>query len=159
MLHTGEIDALLSARYPSSFLNGSPNVGHLFPNYREVEENYFRKTGVFPIMHALVIKREVYEANRWIAMSLYKAFCKAKDVVMNYFDVASALYITLPWLIGEADRTSSIMGKDFWPYGIEPNLKTLEAFLNYHYDQGLSARKMTIEELFAPETMSAGFKI
>ena len=159
MLDEGEIDAILTNRIPSCFIKGSPNVARLFPNYREVEEDYFKRTGIFPIMHAIVIKREVYEANRWVAMSLYKAFCLAKDAVTNRFDIASALYTTLPWMIDEVERTRLVMGHDFWSYGIEPNRKTLETFCRIHHEQGLSDKLMTIEELFAPETIDAGYVI
>ena len=159
MLHKGELDALLTPRMPSCFINGSPNVERLFPNFREIEEDYFRRTGIFPIMHTIVIRREIYEANRWIATSLYKAFCEAKEVVMKHYDDASALYTTIPWLFDEIERTRASLGDDFWPYGIGPNLKTLEVFFRYHHEQGLSAKKMTIEDLFAPETLDSGFKI
>lgn len=158
MLDDGEIDALFSARTPSCFQKGSPNVARLFPNFREVEEDYFKRTGIFPIMHTFIIKRDIYEAHRWVAMSLFKAFCQAKEWVMKNFNITSALYTTLPWMTDEVERTRSALGYDFWPYGIEPNRKTLEAFFRYHHEQGLSNRRMTIEELFAPETMSE-FKI
>ena len=159
MLDTGEINAILSNRIPSCFINGSPNVARLFPNFREVEEDYFKRTGIFPIMHIIVIRRELYEANRWIAMSLYKAFCRAKDAVTSRFDIASALYMTLPFMIDEVERTRLTMGHDFWSYGIEPNRKTLETFFRIHHEQGLSDNLMTIEDVFAPETIGAGFAI
>ena len=159
MLDTGEIDAILTNRIPSCFINGSPNVARLFPNFREVEEDYFKRTGIFPIMHTIIIRRELYQANRWIAMSLYKAFCQAKDAVTNKLDTASALYITLPWMLDEVERTRKAMGHDFWSYGIEPNRKTLETFFRIHHEQGLSGKLMTIEELFAPETIDAKFVI
>jgi len=158
MLDNGEIDALFCAYTPSCFQNGSPNVARLFPNFREMEEDYFQRTGIFPIMHTIIIRREVYEAHRWVAMSLYKAFCQAKEIVMRNFDITSALYTTLPWMTDEVERSRRILGNDFWPYGIEANRKTLETFLRYHYEQGLSSRKISLEELFAPETMD-GFKI
>jgi len=159
MLHTGEIDAMLSNRIPSSFLKGSPNVARLFPNYREVEEEYFNRTKIFPIMHTIVIKRDLYEANRWIAASLFKAFCQAKAYIMERFDVASALYTTLPWQLDEVERTRKTLGPDWWSYGIDANRNTLETFFKIHHEQGLSGRLLTIEEMFAPETLSAGFKI
>lgn len=158
MLDEGEIDALFTARAPSCFQNKSPNVARLFPNFREVEESYFQRTGIFPIMHTFIIKRDIYEAHRWVAMSLFKALRQAKDWAVNNFNITSALYTTLPWLTDEVERTKLALGVDFWPYGIEPNRKTLETFLRYHYEQGLSNRKMTIEELFAKETMEE-FKI
>ena len=159
MLDSGEIDAILTNRIPSCFINGSPNVARLFPNFREVEEDYFRRTGIFPIMHAVVIKRELYEANRWIATSLYKAFCQAKEEVTNKYDIGSALYVTLPWLFDEVEKTRLAMGNDFWSYGIGPNRKTLETFFRIHHEQALSERLMTIEEMFAPETIDTTFVI
>ncbi len=158
MLDNGEIDALFSARTPSCFLKGSPNVARLFPNFREVEGDYFQRTGIFPIMHIVIIRRDLYEANRWVAMSLYKAFCQAKNIIMENFNITSALYTTLPWMTDEVERTRGALGNDFWPYGIGPNRKTLDAFFRYHHNQGLSSKMMSIEELFAPETMSE-FKI
>ncbi|MGB9920037.1 MAG: ABC transporter substrate-binding protein [Moorellales bacterium] len=158
MLDEGEIDALVAPRAPSCFVNGSPNVARLFPNYREVEEDYYRRTGIFPIMHTVIIKREIYEAHRWVAMSLYKAFKAAKEITMRNYSIMAALYVTLPWLIAEVERTRELMGEDWWPYGLEPNRRALETFLRYHHEQGLSARRMTAEELFAPETLDE-FKI
>lgn len=158
MLDKGEIDALFCAFTPSCFKNGSPNVARLFPNYREVEEDYYKRTVIFPIMHTIVIRRKIYEAHRWVAMSLYKAFCKAKEIVLGNYSITSALYTTLPWMVDEVERSCNILGNDFWQYGIEPNRKTLETFLRYHYEQGLSNKRMTVEELFAPETMNV-FKI
>jgi len=109
-------------------------------------------------MHTIVINREIYEKNRWIAMSLYKAFCESKDICMQNFARTEALYTTMPWIISEAERTRKIMGSDWWPYGVKENRNTVETFLRYHHEQGLSSRLMTIEELFAPETMDE-FKI
>jgi 4,5-dihydroxyphthalate decarboxylase len=159
MLDEGEIDGLLTARAPSCFVKRSPNVARLFPNYREVEEDYYRKTGIFPIMHTLIISKRIYQNNPWVAMSLYKAFCLAKDVVMQGYGETAALHVTLPWLGAELERTKGIMGEDWWPYGLSKNRKTLETFLRYHYEQGLSKRKMTVEELFAEETLDEEFKI
>jgi 4,5-dihydroxyphthalate decarboxylase len=159
MLDEGELDGLFTARAPSCFTNGSPNVGRLFENYREVEEAYYQKTGIFPIMHTVILKREVYEKNPWIAVNLYKAFCQAKDMVMmGYFETA-ALRVTVPWLSGEVERLKNLFGEDWWPYGIEKSRKTLETFLRYHHEQGLSKRLMTVGELFAPETLDEEFKI
>jgi 4,5-dihydroxyphthalate decarboxylase len=159
MLDEGELDALFTARAPSCFTNGSPNVGRLFENYREVEEAYYNKTGIFPIMHTVILKREVYERNPWIAVNLYKAFCEAKDMVMmGYFETA-ALRVTMPWLTGEVERLKGLFGEDWWPYGVEKSRKTLETFLRYHHEQGLSKKLMSVEELFAPETLDEEYKI
>ena len=159
MLDDGELDALFAARTPSCFTKGSPNVARLFPNYREVEEAYYRKTGIFPIMHTIIIKREIYEENPWVAMNLYKAFCQAKEMVVKSYVRTEALHVTLPWIHDEIERTKNTMDEDWWPYGAAENRNVLETFFRYHHEQGLSARLVTIEELFAPETLDEEFKI
>lgn len=158
MLEDGELDAMFTARAPSSFTRGSPNVARLFKNARDVEEAYFKKTGIFPIMHTVIMKREVYRKNPWVAMNLYKAFCQAKEIAIRNCNQIAALYITLPWVGAELERTKKVMGEDWWPYGLSQNRKTLETFLRYHYEQGLSEKQMTVEDLFAPETLDE-FKI
>ena len=159
MLDDGELDAMFAARAPSSFTQGSPNVGRLFENYREIEESYFRKTGIFPIMHTVIIKREIYERNPWIAVNLYKAFCEAKKMVLENYARTEALRVALPWIHDEIERTKQIMTEDWWPYGVQKNRHVLETFLRYHHEQGLSERLMTIEEILAPETLDEEFKI
>lgn len=159
MLEDGELDALFTARAPSSFTRGSPNVARLFENYREAEEEYYKRTGIFPIMHTVIIRQDVYKKNPWIAMSLYKAFCRAKEIAINSYMETAALHVTLPWINSEVEHTKKLMGEDWWPYGVKKNRKTLETFLRYHHEQGLSGRLMTLEELFAPETLDEEFKI
>lgn len=158
MLDDHELDALFTGRAPPSFLSGSPNVRRLFENYRDVEEHYYRKTGIFPIMHTIIIKHDICKRNPWVPMSLYKAFCKAKDTIVRRYSETTALHVTLPWLNEDVERTKKTMGEEWWPYGVDKNRKTLETFLRYHYDQGLSARTMAMEELFAAETLDE-FKI
>jgi 4,5-dihydroxyphthalate decarboxylase len=158
MLDAGEIDALFTARAPSCFVKGSPNVKRLFANYWEVEQEYYMRTGIFPIMHAVALKRSVYEANPWIAMSLYKACVASKNLTLQSLQHTFALHATLPWLVWHVDQTRKVMGDDWWPYGIEKNRTTIEAMAQYSFEQGLSKRKMSIEELFAPETFDE-FKI
>jgi 4,5-dihydroxyphthalate decarboxylase len=153
MLDAGEIDAMFTARAPSCFVEGSPNVARLFTSYMEVEKEYYRKTRIFPIMHAVVIKRVVYEENPWVAMSLYKALAVSKNMVLRSLQHTFALHAALPWLVSHVDETRRIMGDDWWPYGIEKNRETLDALCRYSFEQGLSTRKMGIEELFAPETL------
>jgi 4,5-dihydroxyphthalate decarboxylase len=159
MIDEGELDALFTARAPSSFIKGSPNVGRLFENYREIEEQYFKKTGIFPIMHTVIIRRSIYERNPWVAINLHQAFCQAKDIATSSYTETAALSVTLPWINAEVESTKNILGEDWWPYGVVKNRKTLETFLRYHYEQGLSAKPMTVEELFAPETLDDEFKI
>ena len=151
MLDEGEIDAIFAPRMPSSLMRGSPNVKRLFEDYVAVEQDYYAKTGIFPIMHGIGLRREFYEEHPWVAQSMFKAFQQAKDVVMESYKNASALYTTLPWQISTAEETRKLMGDDYWPYGVSKNRKTLEAICQYSYEQGLSKRLMTVEELFAKE--------
>lgn len=157
MLETGEIDALMAAVAPSSFYKKkSPSVGRLFPNYPEVEADYYRRTGIMPIMHTVAIRRDVYERNPWIAQALTKAFNEAKAYVYDALVETAALKYMLPWSIAEAERTREVFGKDdFWEYGIEANRTTLETFLRYHHEQGLSDRLFEPEDLFVPESLEA----
>ena len=155
MLASGEIDALYTARMPSSFVNGDGRVKRLFENYVEVEKQYFRETGIFPIMHTVAIRREVYEANPWIAQSLFKAFCAAQQETYSDLYQTAALKTMLPWLIAHVEEARRELGADFWPYGFEPNRKTLTTFLRYSHEQGLSQRLLQPEELFAGETLES----
>ena len=111
-----------------------------------------------PIMHVVVIRREVYEAHRWVAQSLYKAFVQAQRRTYDDLQETAALKVMLPWLGAHLEDARQEMGDDFWPYGLERNRKTLETFLRYHFEQGLSKRLLTPDELFAPETLES-FKI
>jgi len=158
MLLDGEIDALYTARTPSTFLTGGGRVRRLFDNFVDVERQYFRDTGIFPIMHTVAIRTELYQSNRWVAQSLYKAFLEAHR--RNYEDLmeTAALKTSLPWLTAHVEETRREMGDDFWPYGLDRNRKTLETFLRYHFEQGLSKRLLTPNELFAPESLEF-FKI
>ena len=154
----GEIDALHTARMPSTFTAGSGKVRRLFENYPEIEQDYFRKTGVFPIMHTVVIRRETYERNRWIARALLKAFAEAQQRAYEDLGVTAALKSMLPWLTAHVEEARALMGDDYWPYGLDRNRETLATFLRYHHEQGLSKRLLAPEELFAPETLQ-GFKV
>ena len=158
MLASGEIDALQTARMPSTFSTGGGSVRRLFENYKDVEQSYYRETGIFPIMHTLVVRREVYEQNRWVAQALYKAFVEAQKRTYDDLYVTAALKAMLPWLTAHVEETRALMGDDFWSYGFERNRATLATFLRYHHEQGLSKRLLTPEELFAPEAMES-FKI
>ena len=158
MLRDGELDALFTARGPSSFLRGEPHIKRLFPNTREAEQAYYKKTGMFPIMHLVGIRKELVQKYPWLPTSVYKAFCEAKALAMIDLLDVNALMVTLPWLIPETEDTMAVMGKDFWPYGFQPNEKTLGTFLRYSYEQGLAKRLLTPRELFAPETLES-FKI
>jgi 4,5-dihydroxyphthalate decarboxylase len=158
MLATGEIDALYTARMPSTFHSSGGKVKRLFEDFVPVEQEYFTRTGIFPIMHTLVIRRDVYEKDRWVAQSLYKAFAEAQQETYKDLYETAALKTMLPFLTAHVEETRRVMGDDFWAYGYEKNEKTLETFLRYHFEQGLSKKLLTPKDLFAPETLES-FKI
>jgi 4,5-dihydroxyphthalate decarboxylase len=158
MLYDGEIDALYTARMPSSYRKGDGKVTRLFENYVDVEREYFKETGLFPIMHTVVVRREIYEANRWVAQSLYKALVESQRRTYEDLNETAALKAMLPWLNSHVEEVRKEMGDDFWPYGLQKNRANLEVFLRYSYEQGLSRKLLTPEDLFAPETFES-FKI
>jgi 4,5-dihydroxyphthalate decarboxylase len=154
MLADGELDGVMSARRPSCFVSGHPKVRRLFPDYRSAERDYFRRTGIFPIMHALGIRRDIYDKNRWLAASLYKAFLKAKRLADAEFVETTALKIGLPWITAEYEATTKVMGQDFWSYGVDANRKTLAIMARYSYEQGLAVRLVDVDEMFAEGNLS-----
>jgi 4,5-dihydroxyphthalate decarboxylase len=153
MLESGELDALFSARAPSCFLRGAPHVARLFPDYRQVEQAYYRKTGIFPVMHLIGVKRHLVERHPWLPASLFKAFSQAKALALREVREINALPVTLPWLVAEAQETAQLMGEDFWRYGAQENAKEIEALTRYSYEQGLVQRKLAMEDLFAPSVI------
>src|SRR5262245_58415160 len=158
MLADGEIDALYTARTPSTFYSRPDDVRRLFPDFVRAEKAYFARTRIFPIMHVIALRRAVYEANRWLAQSLQKAFERAQAVTYENLGATSALTTMLPWQLAAVEEARAELGADWWPYGFRRNRAVLETFLRYHHEQGLSARRLQPEELFAPETFEA-FKI
>jgi 4,5-dihydroxyphthalate decarboxylase len=158
MLADGEIDALHSPRTPSTFHSRPEAVKRLFPDFVTAERDYFRRTRIFPIMHVVAIRRELYEVNRWIAMSLYKAFVEAQRRAYRSLKETAANKAMLPWLTAHVEEAIREFGEDWWPYGFHGNRHVIDTFLRYHHEQGLSRRRLQPEELFAPETMEA-FKI
>jgi len=157
MLADGEIDAFFAARPPSTFTTRPQDVHRLFPNFVEVEREYYRRTRIFPIMHTVVIRRELYRQHPWVATSLYRAFVEAQ--ARTYRDLSlpesHAFKAMLPWLNAHIEETRRDMGDDWWPYGLEANRHVLDTFLRYHHEQALSNRRLKVEELFAPETMAS----
>ena len=149
MLAKGEIDGLLSARAPSCFRDGNPNVARLFPNYPEVEEAYYKKTKLFPIMHAIGIRKSLVEKHPWLAVSVYKAFLKAKAICMHEMGEIGHLHVTQPWSVHEYERLKKVMGEDYWSYGAHENKHPLETLMRYSFEQGLAPRKIPLEEMFA----------
>jgi len=158
MLDAGEIDAIYTPPMPSTFTRGTGTVKRLFENYQAVEREYFLRTRIFPIMHTVVIRRDLYQKHPWIAQSLCKAFALAQREAYEDLYYTSALKFMLPWLIRHVEETRVLMGQDFWPYGFEPNVSVLDTFLRYHHEQGLSKRQLAPRDLFAPESLES-FKI
>jgi len=153
MLRDGALDALFTARGPSSFLRGEPHIKRLFSNTREAEQAYYNKTRMFPIMHLVGIRNELVAKYPWLPTSLYKAFCEAKALAMTDLLDVNALMVSLPWLIPETQETMALMGKDFWAYGIDENMREITALLQYAHEQGLVDRKITVAELFHPSML------
>jgi 4,5-dihydroxyphthalate decarboxylase len=158
MLEAGNIDALYTARMPSTYGDGRGRVRRLFENYSAVERDYYQRTRIFPIMHTVAIRRDVYERHPWVAQCLYKAFVESQREVYRALDDTAALKFMLPWLHEHVSETQQVMGKDFWPYGLKSNEDVLTTFLRYHHEQGLSRRQLEPRDLFAPETFES-FKI
>jgi 4,5-dihydroxyphthalate decarboxylase len=154
MLLAGELDAVLSARPPAPYASGDPRVRRLFEDYRAVELAYWEKTGIFPIMHVVAMRREVYERHPWVAMNLFTALETAKNRSLERLKSMTESSIALPWVPDHTRLSRKMLGEDFWPYGIEPNRKTLEAFTQYAFEHGVSARKVAVEELFPPEVQT-----
>jgi 4,5-dihydroxyphthalate decarboxylase len=153
LLERGEIDFLMTANNPLSFRRGSPKVARLFPDYGAVEKDYYRRTKIYPIMHTIAIRRDVYDRDPWVALSLYKALCRAKDYSYHLLEETGSPKASLAWLQPLLEEEQEIIGRDWFPYGIEQNRPSLEALLQYAHEQGLTGRRVAIEELFAPSTM------
>ena len=158
MLLAGDLDAVLSARPPAPILAGDPRVRRLFADPRAVELAYARKMGLFPIMHVVAMRREVYERDRWLAMNLFKAFDEAKARSLQRAADMAASFFPLPWVADELRRARELFGDDPWAYGIAPNRATLETFLRYAFEQGVCCRRLSLETLFPPE-VQATFRI
>lgn len=158
MLLSGEIAAIFAAHPPAAFEHGDPRIVRLIPDYQRVEEEYFKTTGIFPIMHVLAIKRPILERNPWVARNLYKAFEEAKTRSYARASEATASRFPIPWGVYYFDRARELFGPDPFPYGIEPNRVTLEAFATFAYEQGVAHRRVDVAELFW-ETMAGAFRV
>jgi 4,5-dihydroxyphthalate decarboxylase len=150
MFDRGELDALLSLYIPNSFLRGAPHVKRLFPNFKEIEQDYYGRTQIFPIMHTVVVREDVHREHPWVAASLYKAFCDARDIAVDGLYDTDALRVALPFLLDHVEETWRVFGKEFWAYGLEPNRPTWAAIGQYVYEQALAPRVVTADELFIP---------
>ena len=150
LLESGEVDALFHAAEPRAYIEGHSKVARLFPDYRTVERAYHRKTGIFPIMYSVAIKKELLKKNPWLAKAVFDAYSRAKQVSYDQMAKVAWIYDMLPWYGQEFDETRALMGDNYYSYGIGPNRKTLEALFRYSHQQGLASRELKIEELFDP---------
>ncbi len=151
MLDTGEIDALISARAPSCF-GQNADVTRLFQDYRAAEEAYYKKTGLFPIMHIVGIRKSLVEQHPWLPVNILNAFIEAKQICYTNLAKVGHLFTTLPWPVDEFEAAKKLMGEDYWPYGVHKNAAVIEAMSRYSFEQGLTARNLTAQDLFAPST-------
>jgi len=158
MLRKGELDAVIAMRPPKCFLEGHPQVRRLFPDYQADEARYFQRTGIFPIMHLVGVRRHLVQSHPWLANSLFTAFLEAKNEAVRELENIAALPVTFPWLGPFLERTKQVMGADYWPYGVETNRATLDAVVRYAHRHGTTSRQLEVEELFAPTTLDR-FKI
>ncbi len=152
LLIDGELDAIIGATLFPSLLNGPPHIRRLFENYEEVESAYFKKTGIFPIMHTVAMREELWKEYPWIAISLFKAFQQSKERAYQILNDTNAYKISLAWFRKPLREQQEILGEDPWPYGLEKNRLAVETLINYQFEQGLLDKKLPLEELFASNT-------
>ena len=147
MLVAGELDAVLHTDLIDPFIEGNPAVARLFPDHKAEEIGYFKKTGIFPIMHVTAIRRRVLERHPWVAINLYKALEESKAIAMKR--LVNPRIVPLAWHNEHREEQEALLGKDPWEYGLSPrNRNTLETMIGYSHEQGLISRKLTLDELF-----------
>jgi len=152
LLVDGDVDALFHAAEPQAFVDGNPEVRRLFPDPRATERDYFARTGIFPIMHAVAIRNDLVDAHPWLPAAVFNAYSEAKR--LHYADMRMKwIFGTLPWFGQEFDETRALMGENFWPYGVEANRKALDTLFQYSYEQGLATKRLTVEDVFHPSTL------
>jgi len=153
MLIAGDVDALITAITPKAFLDGNPKIKPLFPDVRATEQAYFKKTGMFPIMHVVGIRSDAVKADPGLPEAVFKMYSRAKDAAYSDLETTTSLRVTLPWLTQEFKATRTLMGENFWPYGIESNRKELEHVMRYCHEQYLVKERIGFEKLFHPSTL------
>jgi 4,5-dihydroxyphthalate decarboxylase len=158
MLEAGEIDGFIGPRVPSCFSRGRPHVGWLFPDPVAAAKDYYKRTGIFPIMHIVGVRRELAAAHPWLPGAVFKAFERSKAIALEKLADTSSTKVTLPFVEERLMEARALMGEDFWSYGVSGNRKTLETFLRHHHKQGLSSREVKVEEMFHPGTLET-FKV
>ena len=157
MLESGEIDALFSADNPKCILERSPKVTRLFEDYPTVEREYYKRTGIFPIMHTVVIRKDLLAKHPGLAKNVYQGFCDAKDAAVKEYEhghIFNNMGTMFPWFGYLFDQDQEVLGKDWWPYGVAANRKAIEVILRYHYEQGITDRLFKIEDIFVPELLT-----
>lgn len=150
MLAAGDLDGLVSPRPPSCYAAGHPKVRRLWPNYRSVEREFYRETGLFPIMHVVAVRRELSERHPWLAANVFRAFSAAKRLAIWELEQTNVLRVALPWI--DLDDVRRLMGHDYWPYGLEPNRGELDATIRWSFDERLTKRRLDAAWLFHPDT-------
>jgi len=153
ILIAGDVDALITAITPKAFLDGNPKIKPLFPDVRATEQAYFKKTGMFPIMHVVGIRSDAVKADPGLPEAVFKMYSRAKDAAYSDLETTTSLRVTLPWLTQELKATRTLMGENFWPYGIESNRKELEHVMRYCHEQYLVKERIGFEKLFHPSTL------
>lgn len=153
MLRDGSLDAVFSAHPPASFETGDPSIVRLFPDYEDVEREYVVRTGIFPIMHVVVIRSDVVDAHPWLAMNLFSAFEESKRRSVACLGEMTASRIPLGWGPSHLEQMRQVLGGDPWPYGVQANRTTLAAFLRFAFEQGVASRELAVEEIFAPQVL------
>ena len=155
LLDKGDIDGFIAPRPPAFIARGHPHVGWLFPDPVAAATDYYKRTGVFPIMHLIGVRRSLVERHPFLPAAVYKAFCRSKDIALAALNDTSATKVTMPFVEEHLRAARELMGEDFWAYGVEANRRTLDAFLRHHHAQGLSPRRLKPEELFHPSTLES----
>jgi 4,5-dihydroxyphthalate decarboxylase len=158
LLDKGEIDGFMAPRPPTFIERGHPHVGWLFPDPTAAAKDYYKRTGIFPIMHLIGVRRSIADKHPWLPMAMLKAFEQSKAAALALLSDTSATKVTLPFVEEQLKAARELMGHDFWAYGVEPNRKTLETFLHHHHGQGLPPRRLKVDEMFHPSTYES-FKL
>jgi 4,5-dihydroxyphthalate decarboxylase len=153
LLLSGQCDALITAITPSAFIKGDTGIKRLFPDVKSTEQDYFRKTGLFPIMHVVGIRTDAIADAPWLPRAVYDMYYAAKEIAYKDLETTTSLKVSLPWVTQEFEDTRQLMGADYWPYGIKANSKELELVMRYTHEQGLVNRKGDFRELFHPSTL------
>jgi len=154
LLVDGDVDALFHAAEPRAYVQGHPNVARLFSDYRQTERDYYKKTGIFPIMHAVAIRNSLADKHPWLPEAVFDAYSQAKQMMYTDLRRMGWATISLPWAAKELEETRALMGENFWPYGVEANREALETLFQYSYEQGLSRKKLKIKDVFHPSTLN-----